>query len=215
MYPNPQAALPLPPRPNVEHYRKLAKDLVKACKSSSSDADAAENAAGNAINTWVKRWLEALSKLQLDVPVSRRDVAHEITQQQAEVATFARQRLSGDRCKLTEAQFVIARAHGFLSWPKFVDHLESLAQDRSPTSAFEPAADAVITGDVATLTRLLREHPGLARRQSTREHQATLLHYVSANGVEGYRQVSPQNAAEITKILLDAGAEVDAAADVY
>ena len=30
MYPNPQEALPLTPRPNLEHYRKLAKDLVKA-----------------------------------------------------------------------------------------------------------------------------------------------------------------------------------------
>lgn len=29
MYPNPQDALPLPPHPSVEQYRKLAKDLVK------------------------------------------------------------------------------------------------------------------------------------------------------------------------------------------
>ena len=29
MYPNPQDALPLPPRPSVEQYRKRAKDLVK------------------------------------------------------------------------------------------------------------------------------------------------------------------------------------------
>jgi len=33
MYPNPQEALPLAPRPNLEQYRKLAKDLVKACRS--------------------------------------------------------------------------------------------------------------------------------------------------------------------------------------
>ena len=29
MYPNPQDVLPLPPRPSVEQYKKLAKDLVK------------------------------------------------------------------------------------------------------------------------------------------------------------------------------------------
>ena len=37
MYPNPQDALPLPPRPNLEQYKKLAKDLVKAWKSSDGD----------------------------------------------------------------------------------------------------------------------------------------------------------------------------------
>src|SRR6185312_14831153 len=49
----------------------------------------------------------------------------------------------------------------------------------------------------------------------TREHRATLLHYVSANGVENYRQKSPKNAAAIAEILLRAGAEVDPEAEVY
>ena len=30
--------------------------------------------------------------------------------------------------------------------------------------------------------------------------RATLLHYVSANGVEGYRQLSPRNSGEIAEI---------------
>src|ERR1700722_6651452 len=30
MFPNPQSALPLPSRPNLEYYRKLAKELVKS-----------------------------------------------------------------------------------------------------------------------------------------------------------------------------------------
>jgi len=30
MFPSPQTALPLPPRPNVERYKKLAKELVKS-----------------------------------------------------------------------------------------------------------------------------------------------------------------------------------------
>ncbi len=65
------------------------------------------------------------------------------------------------------------------------------------------------------MKRLLREDPELIRARSTREHQATLLHYVSANGVEGYRQKTPKNIVRITKLLLDAGAEIDATADVY
>jgi ankyrin repeat protein len=46
-------------------------------------------------------------------------------------------------------------------------------------------------------------------------HRATLLHYVAANGVEGYRQKTPANAVDIAKMLLQAGAEVDALADMY
>src|SRR6266480_5897265 len=56
---------------------------------------------------------------------------------------------------------------------------------------------------------------GRRRPRSAREHRATLLHYVSANGVENYRQQSPPNAARVTELLLAAGADVEAEADVY
>ena len=85
----------------------------------------------------------------------------------------------------------------------------------SPISAFEAAAHAIVSGDISTVRRLLQEQPELIRARSTREHRATLLHYVSANGVENYRQVTPKNIAEITEFLLAAGAEVDGEADVY
>ena len=82
--------------------------------------------------------------------------------------------------------------------------------------------EAVITGDLAALESLLRRNPELVRARSTRVthfdpsvHRATLLHYVAANGVEGYRQMTPQNAVEIATTLLKAGAEVDALADMY
>ena len=38
MFPNPQAALPLPARPDLEQYKKLAKELLRASKSTDSDA---------------------------------------------------------------------------------------------------------------------------------------------------------------------------------
>jgi ankyrin repeat protein len=80
---------------------------------------------------------------------------------------------------------------------------------------FEAAVDAVITGDTDALKSLLRENPELVRARSSREHHATLLHYAAANGVEDNRQKSPKNAVEVAKILLNAGAEVDALADMY
>ena len=116
---------------------------------------------------------------------------------------------------LADAQLAIAREHGFESWPKFAKHIEALNRASSSVSQFELAADAIVTGDAARLESLLRENPGLIRERSTRLHRAMLLHYVSANGFENYRQKTPKNAVEIAKILLDAGAEVDAMADTY
>jgi hypothetical protein len=80
---------------------------------------------------------------------------------------------------------------------------------------FEMAADAVIQGQATELRSLLHDQPALATARSHREHHATLLHYVAANGVEQYRQKSPPNAVEIARTLLEAGAEVDALADTY
>jgi hypothetical protein len=48
---------------------------------------------------------------------------------------------------------------------------------------------------VPTLERLLHAHPDLIRARSTRTHYSTLLRYVGANGVAGFRERTPQNAA--------------------
>jgi hypothetical protein len=85
----------------------------------------------------------------------------------------------------------------------------------TPVSRFEAAVDAVVGGDLAALERHLRRDPGLIRARSTRSHRATLLHYVSANGVEDYRQSTPGNVVDVARSLLDAGAEVEAEADMY
>src|SRR5579864_8251290 len=200
MFPNPQTALPLPPRPSLERYRKLAKELVQACKSADE----------RAISHWTEQWIRTLARL----------TRSKIGPSTSEVEAFARNKLldvapAGRKCALAGAQFVIARSHGFESWPKFAKHLEALARKSSPVSRFEAAADAIVSGDVAILGGLLREDPKLTRASSTREHGATLLHYISANGVEDYRQQTPKNIVEITEMLLNAGADVDATANVY
>lgn len=84
-----------------------------------------------------------------------------------------------------------------------------------PLNDFEIAVDAVVSGDAAKLRETLRAQPELVHARSSRDHHATLLHYVAANGVEDYRQKTPPNVVEIATILLDAGAEVDAVANAY
>jgi len=116
---------------------------------------------------------------------------------------------------LADAQLVIAREHGFKSWPKFAKYIQEIVRANSPASQFELAADLIVTGDLERLKRLLREKPKLIRARSTREHEAPLIHYVAANGVEDFRQKTPKNIVEITRALLEAGAEVDATTQAY
>ncbi|MBL0940542.1 MAG: ankyrin repeat domain-containing protein [Gemmatimonadaceae bacterium] len=209
MYPNPQDVLPLPPRPSVEQYRTRAKELVSAHK-----------AGPEAVEAWSTRWIEALWRMQstdTTAPdsVSRNALARDHERSAKHVAAFAIERLSGDQGALSQAQFVMARAHGFPSWARLVAHLEAMAQERSEYARFERAVDAIVSGDLEELNRLLRDDASLVLAHSDRAHGATLLHYVSANGVENYRQRTPSNIVAIATCLLDAGANVRATCDVY
>jgi ankyrin repeat protein len=121
-----------------------------------------------------------------------------------------------------DAQLAIARWYEFDTWDRLAEYVDAVRQDGSPVHRFEAAVEAVIAGDIATLRSLLDADPELVRARSTRitpldppRHRATLLHYLAANGVEGYRQRSPPNAVEVARLLLERGAEVDALADMY
>jgi hypothetical protein len=116
---------------------------------------------------------------------------------------------------LADAQWVVAREYAFESWPKFIKHLEETARANSPASKFELAAEAIVTGDLPALNRLLARNPELARARSTRAYGAPLIHYVSANGIEDFRQKTPKNIVAITRALVRAGAEVDATSGEY
>ena len=200
MFPNAQDALPLPRRPKLEAYKKLVKDLVEACKK-------------DAIADWAEKWVTMLAK-QCGVEFVR-PLPVIVSRWRDQVVRFVQREMRDGRCRVTDAQSIIARSHGFATWARFSRHLKGLNEKGSAIARFEAAADAIIKGDIKTLKRLLRADPRLVHARSTRQHGATLLHYVSANGVEGYRQKTPANIVEIAELLLKAGAEVDAEADVY
>jgi hypothetical protein len=85
----------------------------------------------------------------------------------------------------------------------------------SGSERFEAAVEAVIDGDVELLGTLLQEDPTLATAHSPRDHRATLLHYVAANGVEDERQRTPPSAVEIARLLVDSGADPNSTAEFY
>jgi hypothetical protein len=188
--------LPLPPSPDLGQYRKRAKELVAAACSGEE-----------AVRAWAADWLEAIARLTNELPTPFVASSYEravdfIAQRLREQQTFA----------LANAQFLVARAHGFANWAAFARHVERLSVGRDD---FEDAADAVVDGDLAALESLLRAHPGLVHSRSARVHRATLLHYVAANGVEDFRQKTPSNAVAIARLLLESGAVVDAPAETY
>ena len=200
---SPQDALPLPLHPNLDQYKKRAKDLVKA----------ANNRDPKALEAWAKEWVESLIQLSnLQIPPT---LPVQTTSWIDRLTKFTEKEKSSGTFPLSKAQFLLARAHGFESWPRLTKHIVAIEQHNSPTKAFEQAAEAIVTGDLVALQSLLTNHPTLPQARSPRQHQATLLHYIAANGVEGYRQKTPPNAVEIAKLLLDAGADVNATAHVY
>ena len=189
--------LPLPARPSLEHYRKRAKELVTAARSDDESA----------VRTWAADWLRALTTALGVAPSPF--VQHSM---ERATALIERRVRDHDELALSDAQHLIAYAHGFENWARFADHVRRQAPEDSP---FEVAADAVVGGDLATLHRLISADPALVRAHSERVHRATLLHYVAANGVEDFRQRTPPNAVEIARYLLERGAEVDALASTY
>ena len=115
---------------------------------------------------------------------------------------------------LEDAKLVTARSYAFERWADLAEFAEHATIDRGIVR-FETAVDAIVDGDRDVIEALLREDPALAGARSTRRHHATLLHYVAANGVEGWRQRTPPNAVDIARLLLDAGADPNALADMY
>lgn len=199
--------LPLPPRPDLDQYRKRAKSLAAAANSRDPDA----------VRRWASDWLQSLTRL-LGVEITpfvqhsfdravedlHREVSSRVAKAHGEGATFT----------LADAQHLIARAHSYDTWADFARAIEGLRND-SASSDFERAADAVVEGNLAVLNELLVQHPALVHERSARKHHATLLHYVAANGVEDFRQKTPPDAVAVARRLLAAGAEVDALADTY
>jgi len=122
--------------------------------------------------------------------------------------------VSASTLDIDDARMVIAREHAFEDWDALAAFTAAVREDGA-VADFERAVEAVVAGDTATLRQMLERDPSLPRRRSTRRHRATLLHYVAANGVEDARQRTPPNAVEIATLLLRAGAEPDALADMY
>jgi ankyrin repeat protein len=120
----------IPARPNLEQYKKQAKDLVRDCGLSVGDA--------------LKR----------------------VRRHHPRFHNLPEDEFRGAQVSLTDAQLVIAREHGFESWPKFSQHIETINLIRSVAEITDPVAAFI---EVACVPR----HTG--HGSGTLEHAEMIL----------------------------------------
>jgi hypothetical protein len=246
----------LPDRPNLDQYRKQAKDLLRAWRAADPEAlarvtahhprlrsrGAAADAAFQLADAQLviarehgdETWAAFVARVEAiagAAPVPPWKLAEDAVVRGDAEALAALLRAHGDTLRRghpstwsgglapsydeADAQAIIAREHFFASWAAFAAFADARRNPRSPIARFEAAADAIVAGDLETLRRVLREDPDLVRARSARRHRATLLHYAGSNGIEGFRQRAPKNLVDITAALIDAGADVNATAQMY
>jgi hypothetical protein len=103
---------------------------------------------------------------------------------------------AGASLKLADAQLVIAREHGFASWPRFAEYLR-----------FRNAVEALDAGDVSRLESLIDEHPSVLRyecRVGEWYEQgyfsgARLLWHIAGNPA---RTPLPRNVVDVARALV-------------
>lgn len=146
-------AKPLAVRPSLEQYKKQAKDLVKVFRAAQSGKS---------------RYSEVIRRVRKHHP---------------RFAKLSDGETGSVKFCLADAQFVIAREHGFESWPMFAKQVEAMAQANFAASASDPVAAFIAAACVprdawhssGTLERaeaILAAHPEVA---SSSIHSAAIL----------------------------------------
>ena len=109
--------------------------------------------------------------------------------------------LASGRIQLADTQLVLARENGFGSWPRFQEYIR-----------FRNAVEALDRGDLDHLRTLLEKHPKLLQYRCRKGEWyeagyfagAMLLHHVAGNPI---RRPLPGNIQEVTRLLLELGAD--------
>ena len=112
--------------------------------------------------------------------------------------------------EIADAKLTIAKGYGFTDWDDVLER-----GDVKFNMAFEHAIDTMLNGNINSLKKQLKRNKSILSERSKYGHRATLLHYVSSNGIEIRRQKVPLNLVEITRLLIESGADKNAKAQIY
>ncbi len=174
----------LPANPNLQQLKAQAKDLLRA---------------------QVANLPEAAQRIREFHPRFR----------DASDATIARAVL-----KLSDAQFAIAREYGFASWPRLKAFVEDPNREdvklpahlRIKDETFKRAVDLLDAGNAEGLRQYVEANPRVVRQHVILEggnyfREPALLEFIAENPTR--RGSLPANAAELARIILDAGGRDD------
>jgi ankyrin repeat protein len=247
---------PLPPAPSLEHLRKQAKDLAREQRAGSvpvrlSDAQRAIAreygfASWPKLKAYVDRvttsgpglthaFVDDIAYYEDRAEGLRSVVAGGLANGIAVIREHHPKLANASEADIrslsaADARLVLAREHGFGSWPAFRTHIRGLADCGEP---FRRAFRAIEARDAAALTELLDRYPGLVSARGTngndllglaasitcgrndkaivRELLARGADPSSANdrGWTPLHQAGYGNDAELARLLLAAGARTD------
>lgn len=173
----------LPTRPNLEHLKNQAKDLLKG------------HAAHEASVAQRMREFHPMFAGATDAAI----FAAKVT---LSAAQFAIAREYGI------PNWVRLKAH--VESPALAGELNLPHHERIEDARFRRAVELMDTGDVAGLRKYLKQNPGLVRQRVVFEggnyfRNPSLLEFIAENPVR--RGTLPENVVEIARIILDAGTE--------
>ncbi len=108
-----------------------------------------------------------------------------------------------------DVQLAVARMFGYIDWTDVIERMTDMDIE------YERTIDLMLSGDVNGFRRKVKIRPELATMHSPLGHRAGLIHYLTANGLETTRQITPYAAPEMLQILLDAGADPEMSSNIY
>jgi hypothetical protein len=142
-------AIPLPRRPRLDFYKKFAKELLRASSGASAEASteaSTEPSLGeDAVRAWAVRWLEGTGGFRDGSETAAVFYGERSPRMlRAESIESRRQELRKKKGTaaplLADAQFFLAREHGFPSWPRCAEQVRALENAQSSVTSFEVAA---------------------------------------------------------------------------
>ncbi|WP_159092068.1 hypothetical protein [Aquimarina sp. Aq107] len=158
----------------------------------------------------VRDHLDKIANRMLEGMLENRDVVfREINNYHPDYLGQSIKKLKKLNLTINDCRTTIANEYGFKNWSEVEKLKDSYDQN------FEKAINLLVNGDFKELKKLITSYPDLVTRTSKYGHKATLLIYTASNGVEMWRQKVPKNLPEITRFLIDQGADINATIYTY
>lgn len=159
--------------------------------------------------TKIEDWLRGHADLLWDSYKSGdQRITVELSNYHPELIGASNEAIMAHQIKYHEIENVILEQYSFMTW---MDIKEAGKFDIE----FERAVNAVLAGDTLRVAEMINAKPELVNQKSQFGHQANLIQYLGANGIEIWRQMIPAEVVDMLELLIEQGADPDAPNNIY